>query len=502
MKYFTLTWKGLNVFFNRVKDGRKMTEEKVSVDMNEILDAAIEAKYNRVDQIEFHRRVVESGLSRSTIEAISKAKKEPEWMLRLRLKSLELFEKLPTPNWLPDVLSSLNVSNLELYIKPDVERTDNWEQIPKEIREYYEKLGIPQSEQKVLGGLVAVLESEPIYANVKQELQKKGVIMMPPEEAMVKYPDIFKQYFMKIFPASDHKFAALHGALWSGGVFVYVPKGVKITTPVEGFFVIGTEMEGQFEHTLVIAEEDSYIHFIEGCSAPQFKNFSFHDGMVELFANDNAHIKFTTIQNWSKNVINFNNKRAWANKNSVIEWVEGSLGSKYSFVYPSTILRGEGASSTSLVVTLASAEGDWKDSGSKMIHAAPHTRSRVINKNIGFNGGVNVYRGLVKVNKGAVGSKAFVKCDSLMLDEKTKAYTFPHNQVFEEDADVAHEAHTFRMSEDQLFYLMSRGISEKEATSMLVLGFIDEIMRELPFEYAAMLNKVIKLELDKLGAVA
>lgn len=423
-------------------------------------------------------------------------------MLKLRLKGLELFEKLPTPNWLPDVLSSLDISALELYVKPGVDKAQSWEELPPEIRKYYDELGIPESEKKFLGGLVAVLESEPIYSNVKVELMKKGVVMLPIDEAVNKYPDLMKEYFMKIFPASDHKFAALHGALWSGGVFVYVPKNVKITTPVEGFFVIGSELEGQFEHTLLIADEGSYIHFIEGCTAPQLKKYSFHDGMVELYAKKNAYIKFTTIQNWSKNVINFNNKRAWADENSTVEWVEGSLGSKYSFVYPSTILRGKNASSTSLVVTMTSGEGEWKDSGSKMIHAAPYTKSKVVNKNIGFNGGVNVYRGLIKVNKGAVGSKAFVKCDSLMLDDKTKAYTYPHNQVLEEDADVGHEAHTFRMNEDQLFYLMTRGIDEKEATSMLVLGFIDEIMKELPFEYATMLNKVIKLELDKLGAVA
>ncbi|QGA54384.1 Fe-S cluster assembly protein SufB [Sulfolobus sp. E5-1-F] len=479
-----------------------MQEDKISLDLHEIINATIDAKYNKLNQLEFHRRIVESGLSRSTIEEISRIKKEPEWMLKLRLKSLELFEKLPTPNWLPDVLSSLDISALELYVKPGVDKAQSWEELPPEIRKYYDELGIPESEKKFLGGLVAVLESEPIYSNVKVELMKKGVVMLPIDEAVTKYPDLMKEYFMKIFPASDHKFAALHGALWSGGVFVYVPKNVKITTPVEGFFVIGSELEGQFEHTLLIADEGSYIHFIEGCTAPQLKKYSFHDGMVELYAKKNAYIKFTTIQNWSKNVINFNNKRAWADENSTVEWVEGSLGSKYSFVYPSTILRGKNASSTSLVVTMTSGEGEWKDSGSKMIHAAPYTKSKVVNKNIGFNGGVNVYRGLIKVNKGAVSSKAFVKCDSLMLDDKTKAYTYPHNQVLEEDADVAHEAHTFRMNEDQLFYLMTRGIDEKEATSMLVLGFIDEIMKELPFEYATMLNKVIKLELDKLGAVA
>jgi len=479
-----------------------MTEEKIELDISEIINAAIEAKSNKLDATEFHRRIVESGLSRSVVEEISRIKKEPEWMLKLRLKSLELFEKLPTPNWLPEFLGELDISKLEIYVKPDVEKTTDWDKIPPEIRQYYEKLGIPETEQKVLGGLVAVFESEPIYENVKAELKRKGVIMMTPEDAMHKYPDIMKEYFMKIFPPSDHKFAALHGALWSGGVFVYVPKGVRINNPVEGFFIIGSEMMGQFEHTLLIADEGSYIHFIEGCSAPMFRKFSFHDGMVELYAKKNAYIKFTTIQNWSKSVINFNNKRAWADENATVEWVEGSLGSKYSFVYPSTILRGKGASSTSLVVTMTTGEGEWKDSGSKMIHNAPFTRSKVINKNIGFNGGVNIYRGLIRVNKGASYSKAFVKCDSLMLDDKTKAYTYPHNQVFEETSEVAHEAHTFRMNEDQLFYLTSRGLEEKEAISMLVLGFIDEIMKELPFEYATVLNKVIKLELEKLGAVA
>jgi len=477
-------------------------ETRYSVDLNEVLNAAVEAKNNRIDAVEFRKRVVASGLTRDVVEEISKLKKEPEWMTRLRLKALELFERLPTPSWLPEFLSELDVSKLEIYVRPEAERVSSWDEVPPEIKKYYEALGIPESERKFLGGLVAVFESEPIYANVRSELQKKGVIMMPPEEAIHKYESVMKEYFAKIFPPSDHKFAALHTALWSGGVFVYVPKGVRVTYPVEGFFVIGSEMEGQFEHTLLIADEGSYIHFIEGCSAPQFKKFSFHDGAVELYAKKGAHIKFTTVQNWSKNVINFNNKRAWADSYATVEWVEGSLGSKYSFVYPSTILRGEGATSTSLVVTMASGNGEWKDSGSKMIHAAPNTRSKVVNKNIGFNGGINVYRGLIRVNKGAKGAKAFVKCDSLMLDDKTKAYTYPHNQVFEEESEVAHEAHTFRMNEDQLFYLMTRGIDEKEATSLLVLGFIDDIMRELPFEYATVLNKVIKLELEKLGAVA
>ncbi|BBD72737.1 Fe-S cluster assembly protein SufB [Sulfodiicoccus acidiphilus] len=479
-----------------------MSAEKINLDLKEILDASVEAKYNNISQEEFHSRMVRSGLTRSTIEAISKAKGEPEWMTRLRVKGLELFEKIPTPNWLPAVVANLDVSQLQIYVKPDVDKTSSWDQIPTEIRNYYEKIGVPQSEQKFLGGLVAQLDSESIYENVKGEVQRKGVVMLSMDDAVKKYPDMTKEYFMKIFPMSDHKFAALHAALWSGGVFVYVPKGVRVSMPVEGYFIIGSELEGQFEHTLMIADEGSWIHFIEGCSAPQLKKDSFHDGMVELYAKKNSYLKFTTVQNWSKNVINFNNKRAWADENATVEWVEGSLGAKVSLVYPTTILRGRGASSTSLVVTMASGEGDWKDSGSKMIHAAPDTRSKVVNKNIGFNGGVNVYRGLIRVDKGAKGAKAFVKCDSLMLDEKTKAYTYPHNQVLEEDADVAHEAHTLRMNEDQLFYLQNRGIDEKESVSMLVLGFVDDIMRGLPFEYAAMLNKVIKLELEKLGAVA
>jgi Fe-S cluster assembly protein SufB len=479
-----------------------MSADKISLDLKEILDASVEAKYNNISQEEFHSRMVRSGLTRSTIEAISKAKGEPEWMTKLRIKGLELFEKIPTPNWLPAVVSNLDVSQLQIYVRPDVDKTSSWDEIPSDIRGYYEKIGVPQSEQKFLGGLVAQLDSESIYENVKGEVRKKGVVMLSMDDAVKKYPDMTKEYFMRIFPMSDHKFSALHAALWSGGVFVYVPKGVKVAMPVEGYFIIGSELEGQFEHTLMIADEGSSIHFIEGCSAPQLKKDSFHDGMVELYAKKNSYLKFTTVQNWSKNVINFNNKRAWADENSTVEWVEGSLGAKVSLVYPTTILRGRGASSTSLVVTMASGEGDWKDSGSKMIHAAPDTRSKVVNKNIGFNGGVNVYRGLIRVDKGAKGAKAFVKCDSLMLDERTKAYTYPHNQVLEEDADVAHEAHTLRMNEDQLFYLQNRGIDEKESVSMLVLGFVDDIMRGLPFEYAAMLNKVIKLELEKLGAVA
>jgi Fe-S cluster assembly protein SufB len=476
-------------------------EAEYTLDIKEILSASVESRLNKISLEEFHERIVRSGLTRSLIEEVSKIKKEPEWMLRLRLKALELFEKIPTPSWLPEMVKEVNLGEMKYYVKPSIQKTSNWSDIPPEVRKYYDALGIPESEKRYLGGLVAQLESEPIYERVKEELKAKKVIMTSMETAVQKYPDIVKEYYTKIFPISDHKFAALHGALSSGGVFVYVPKGVKVQAPVEGFFFIGTEGEGQFEHTLLIADEGSYIHFIEGCAAPRLSSSSFHDGMVELYAKDNSYIKFTTVQNWSKDVINFNNKRAWADRNSTVEWVEGSLGAKLSLVYPSTILRGENASSTSMVVTMAS-ENTWKDSGSKMIHAAPRTRSRVVSKNIGFMGGVNVYRGLIRVNKGAYQSKAHVQCDSLMLDGTSKAHTYPHNQVFEEDADVAHEAHTIRMNEDQLFYIMSRGLSESEARSMLVLGFMDEIMRELPFEYAALLNKVVKLELDKMGSVA
>ncbi len=438
-------------------------------------------------------------ISRDLVEEISRIKKEPDWMKRLRLRSLELFEKLPMPKWVPGV-EEIDLEELSLYVKPEAQQVSSWDELPREIRRYYELLDIPEVEARYLSGLYAVMDSETVYGNVKKALMEKGIIIMSMDEAVRKDIPLLKEYFMRVFPPSDHKFAALHGALWSGGVFMYVPKGVRIPDPIEGFFLIGQAMEGQFEHTLIIADENSYVNFIEGCSAPRFVGYSFHDGMVELYAHKNSTIKFTTVQNWSKNVINYNNKRAIAESGASVDWFEGSIGSKITVTYPSTILRGKGARSRSMVVSLSKGPV-LKDTGSKMIHVAPNTKSRIVNKTISAEGGINIYRGLVRIPRGAKYAQADVECDSLIFDDKSKAHTFPHNQVDEITAQVTHEATTGRLNEEQLFYMMSRGLSEDEAKSLIVLGFLSEILVELPFEYLNVLSKVIQLEFKDLGAV-
>ncbi len=439
-------------------------------------------------------------ISRGLVEEISRLKGEPDWMRRLRLKALELFEKLPTPNWLIGV-EELDLDELSYYVKPSARGVaEGWEELPSEIADYYRRLGIPEMEARFLSGLSAQFESEVVYARLKERLAERGVVMMPMDEAVKRYPDLVKRYFMRVFPPSDHKFAALHAALWSGGVFVYVPPGVRVEEPIEAFFLIGSELLAQFEHTLVVADKGSYIHFIEGCAAPMYRRYSFHDGAVEIYAAEGSHVRFTTVQNWSRNIINFNNKRAIAEGGARVEWVEVSIGSRVSYVYPSTILRGPGSSSTSTLISIAN--GPYiKDGGSKMIHAAPDTRSRVVSKSISANGGIGVYRGLVRVLRGARGARAHTQCDSLILDKASKAYTYPHVQVDEETAVVTHEATAGRIGEKQLFYLMSRGLSEDEAKSLVVLGFLEEAVKNLPFEFVAILNKVIQLEFSRRGAV-
>lgn len=438
-------------------------------------------------------------ITKDVIDELSKIKNEPEWMLRHRLKSLELFEKLPMPRWIVGI-EELDLENLVLYSKPEVGEVRGWDDLPESIRRIYERLSIPEIEKKFLSGLTAVFDSESVYSNLKREFEEKGIIMLPMEEAVRKYPDLVKKYFGKIFPAGEHKFSALHHALWSGGVFVYVPKNVKITFPIEAFFVIGSAMEGQFEHTLLVADENSYIHFIEGCSAPMYKGFSFHDGMVEIYAHKNAMVKFTTIQNWSRNVINFNNKRAIVEENAYVEWIEGSIGSRITYTYPSSVLKGEGARTTQYVVSLSN--GPYlKDTGAKTFHLAPNTSSKIVSKSISANGGINIYRGLVRVIKGAKNSTSTVSCDSLILDEKSKAYTYPHNQSDEPSANLIHEATTGKLSQDKLFYLSNRGIREEEAKSLIVLGFISEILEGLPFEYVEVLKRVIELEFSEVGGV-
>ncbi len=438
-------------------------------------------------------------LTRSVIEEISRIKKEPDWMRRLRLRSLEWFNKLPTPRWLPGI-ESIDLEELSLYVKPDVPKATSWDELPWEIRMYYEKLGLPEEEAKALAGLQTVMDSENVFEVVKENLRKKGVILMPMDEAVQKDLPIVREYFMKVFPPTDHKFAALHGALWSGGVFLYVPRGVKILEPIEGFFLIGSAMEGQFEHTLLVADEGSYVNFIEGCSAPKFVGYSFHDGMVEIYAHRNSTVRFTTLQNWSKNVINYNNKRAIAEEGAKVYWFEGSIGAKVTVTYPSTVLRGRRSLSESYVVSLSRGPV-IKDTGSKMIHAAPETKSKIVNKSISVDGGVNIYRGLVKINRGARNSMAHVECDSLIMDEKSAAHTFPHNQIDEPTASITHEATTGRLSEQQLFYLMSRGFTEAEAKSLIVLGYLESVLMDLPFEMVNVLRRVVQIEFKEFGGV-
>ena len=467
------------------------------------LDEELFKSLERSEEIEgapYQREIeIRGRLTRDVVEEISRIKGEPDWMRRLRLRSLELFYKLPTPKWLPGI-DMIDLEEMTVYARPDVPRATSWEDLPPELRRFYEKLGLPEEEARALAGLEAVIDSENVFSVVKDILRKKGVIVMSMDEAVKRDLPVVREYFMKVFPPSDHKFAALHGALWSGGVFVYVPKGVKMVEPIEGFFLIGSAMEGQFEHTLIVADEGSYLNFIEGCSAPKFVGYSFHDGMVEIYAHRNSTVKFTTLQNWSKNVINYNNKRAIAESGARVDWFEGSIGAKITVTYPSTILRGRGAVSESYVVSMSKGPV-IKDTGSKMIHAAPETRSKIVNKSISVDGGVNIYRGLVRINRGARHSTAHVECDSLIMDEKSAAHTFPHNQVDEPTASVTHEATTGRLSEEQLFYLMSRGFSEAEAKSLIVLGYLESVLMDLPFETVNVLRRVVQLEFKELGGV-
>lgn len=447
-----------------------------------------------------HRLEITGKVSRSLVEEISRVKKEPEWMRNLRLRALEFFEKARTPQWLP-FIEKIDLDEItSLYVKPDVEKAEKWEDLPEEIRKIYEKLKLPESYAKYLAGLTSVLDSESVFIGVKDYLRKLGVVMIPMEEAVVKYPDLVREYFSRVFPYTDHKFAALHYALWSGGVFVYVPRNVKVAYPVEAFFFVGREMEGQFEHSLIVADENSEIVFIEGCSAPRLRRESFHDGMVEIYAHKASKVSFITVQNWSRNIINFNNKRAIAEEGATVDWVEGSIGSKFTVTYPSTVLRGEGSSTTSTVMSI-SRGGVVKDTGSKVIHAAPRTTSRVTSKSIVADGGVSIYRGLVQVNKGAKGSASYVECESLILDEKSQSHTYPIVHLLDDDASVGHEASTVKLDEDQVFYLMSRGLRRSEAVSLIIHGFIRDVLKKLPFEFAVMMTRVLDAEFGEYGGV-
>ncbi|MCC6179508.1 MAG: Fe-S cluster assembly protein SufB [Chloroflexi bacterium] len=437
------------------------------------------------------------GLTREIVTQISKMKGEPEWMTRFRLKAYETFIRKPMPTWGAD-LSEIDFDNIHYYVKPSEKTEKSWEEVPEYIKNTFDRLGIPEAERKFLAGVSAQYESEVVYHNIREDLEKQGVIFLDMDSGLREHEDIIKAHFGTIIPPADNKFAALNSAVWSGGSFVYVPKGVHVEIPLQAYFRINTENMGQFERTLIIADEGSSVHYIEGCTAPTYSTDSLHSAVVELIAQRGAHIRYTTIQNWSNNVYNLVTKRAVAYENAVVEWVDGNLGSKITMKYPSIYLMGEGAKGEVLSVAFAN-EGQHQDAGAKIVHVAPNTTSTVTSKSISKGGGRTSYRGLLKVHKGAENVKSFVRCDALMLDEVSRSDTYPSIEIDEDQVSIEHEASVSKISDEQLFYLMSRGLGEAEAKTMIVNGFFDVFTKELPMEYAVELNRLLQLQME--GAV-
>src|SRR3989344_650377 len=437
------------------------------------------------------------GLDEGIIKEISHRKGEPEWMRQFRLRAYEIFKSKKQPMWGAD-LSKVNYDNIYYYLRPLAKQGASWEDLPAEIRDTYDKIGIPEAEKKYLGGVGAQYDSEVIYHSLRKDLEKKGVIFLDTDTALKKYPQFFKEYFARAIPPADNKLAALNSAVWSGGSFIYVPPGVKVEVPLQAYFRINAANMGQFERTLIIVDEGAQVHYVEGCTAPIYTTDSLRAAVVEIFVKKGARCRYTTIQNWSKNVFNLVTKRSFVGEEGFMEWIDGNLGSKITMKYPSVFLKGRGARGEVLSIAFAGA-GQHQDAGGKAIHLAPDTSSQIISKSISKDGGRTSYRGLVKVIKGAKGVKANVRCDALILDEKSRSDTYPTMQIDEENVQVGHEASVSKIGEDQLFYLMSRGLSENDATSMIVNGFIEPIVKELPLEYALQLNRLIQLEM--LGAV-
>lgn len=440
------------------------------------------------------RSKTEKGLTEEIVRQISAEKDEPEWMLESRLKALKIFNEKENPNWGPDI-SEVDMDEITTYIRPDADMSDDWMNVPDEIRDTFDKLGIPEAEKEaMLSGVGAQYDSEVVYHSIQKYLSDQGVIYTDFETGLKEYPEIVKKYFSKCITPSLHKYAALHYAVWSGGSFVYVPKGVNVDIPLQSYFRLNAPGAGQFEHTLIIVEDGAYCHFIEGCSAPKYNVINLHAGAVELFVGEGATLRYSTIENWSRNMYNLNTKRAIVEKDGKIEWVSGSFGSKVSMLYPASILVGENASSEFTGISFAG-EGQNLDTGAQVVHAAPHTTSTVNTKSISKSGGVAIYRGLVEIKENAVGAKNSTSCESLMLDNKSRSDTIPTIKIENNDIDIGHEAKIGRISDSVIFYLMSRGISEQEAKEMVVRGFAEPIAKELPMEYAVEMNNLINLEL-------
>src|SRR6266480_3406856 len=434
------------------------------------------------------------GLNREIVEKISEMKGEPRWMRNFRLKSLDHFVKRPMPTWGAD-LSGIDFENIYYYIKPVQEQGKTWEEVPSEIKDTFDRLGIPEAERKFLAGVTAQYESEAVYHKVREDLEKLGVIFTDMDTALRLYPDLVKEHFGSIIPYTDNKFAALNSAVWSGGSFVYVPEGVRVEIPLQAYFRINAQNMGQFERTLIIAAPGSYVHYVEGCTAPTYASDSLHSAVVEIKVMEGARVRYTTIQNWSKNVYNLVTKRAAVYRDATMEWVDGNLGSKVTMKYPAVLLMEPGARGDILSVAFAS-DGMQLDAGAKVTHLAPHTTSQILSKSVSKGTGRASYRGLVRINRGAHHTKSSVRCDALLLDEDARTDTYPTIRVEENQTEVGHEATVSKVGDDQLFYLMSRGLDETEAYSLIVNGFIEPITKELPMEYAVELNRLIQLEMS------
>ena len=438
--------------------------------------------------------IADAGLTEDIIREIWSNKNEPEWMLDFRLKSLEIYNRMEIPNWIPDI-SGLDMEHIYTYVKPKVDMKGDWNEVPDDIKSTFDRLGIPEAEKTSLAGVGAQYDSEVVYHSIQEDLVKQGVIYTDIETALHEHEEIVKKYWMTLIPPTDHKWAALHGAVWSGGSFVYVPAGVQVDIPLQSYFRLNAPGAGQFEHTMIIVEEGAKVHFIEGCSAPKYDVSNLHAGAVELFVKDNATLRYSTIENWSKNMYNLNTKRCVVGKGGTIEWVSGSFGSHVSCLYPMSILNGEGAHAEFTGVTFAG-EGQFLDTGCKVVNNAPYTTSNVNSKSISKSGGAAIYRGLLKIGPNAEHAKATVSCESLMLDEISQSDTIPAIIVENDNVDLGHEAKIGRISDEAIFYLMTRGISEEEARAMLVRGFVEPISKELPLEYAVEMNNLINLELE------
>lgn len=455
------------------------------------------SRYDFKDPIEMYTYLSKKGLSRDTVEEISKIKNEPEWMREFRLKAYDTFVSMPMPTWGGD-LSTIDFDDVYYYAKAVEKQGKSWEDLPENIRRTFEKLGIPEAEKKFLAGVGAQYESETVYHSIREDLARKGVIFMDTDSALKEHEDIFRKHFATVVPPNDNKFAALNSAVWSGGSFVYVPKGVEVDMPLNAYFRINAQNMGQFERTLIIAEGGSKVHYIEGCTAPVYSTQSLHCAVVEVIAKKGATIRYTTLQNWSNDVYNLVTKRAHAYEQAVVEWVDANIGSKLTMKYPSVYLLGKGAKADLLSVAFAG-KGQHQDTGAKAIHLAPDTTSRIISKSVSKDDGRSSYRGLLYVAKEARNVKSTVRCDALLIDDHSRTDTYPYIEVNEDDATITHEASVGKIGEDQVFYLMSRGFSEQEALNLVVSGFLEVFTKELPMEYAVEFNRLIKLEME--GAV-